>query len=149
MPKILLLNGPNLNLLGSRETKTYGTQSLSDIESRLKQQAIGLGHALSAFQSNAEGALIDRIQAAKQENVEFILLNPGAYTHTSIAIRDALSGVEIPFIEVHISNIYQREAFRKHSYFSDIAEGTILGLGTLGYDLALTAAAAHLTNTPT
>lgn len=135
--KILLLNGPNLNLLGSREPEVYGSTTLADIEQAAAAQAAASGGTLVSFQSNHEGALIDRIHAAKAEGVDAIVINPGAFTHTSIALRDALSGVAIPFIEVHISNIYRREAFRHHSYLSDIAAGIICGLGVDGYRLAV------------
>lgn len=134
---ILLLNGPNLNLLGTREPEIYGRETLADIEARLARTASAGGARFAAFQSNHEGALVDRIQAAKAEGVEFILINPGAYTHTSVAIRDALAGVAIPFIEVHLSNVHAREAFRRQSFLSDLAVGTITGLGSRGYDLAL------------
>ena len=143
MSHLLLLNGPNLNLLGSREPQVYGATTLQDIESDLASKATALGHRLSAFQSNHEGALIDRVHAARGD-VHFILLNPGALTHTSIGLRDALLGVEIPFIEIHLSNVHRREAFRHHSYFSDIAVGVILGLGSTGYALALQAAHERL-----
>lgn len=134
---ILLLNGPNLNLLGTREPQVYGTTTLHDIEQAATAQAQAAGAKLSFFQSNHEGILIDRIHAAKQQNVDAIVINPGAFTHTSIALRDALAGVGIPFIEVHISNVHQREAFRHHSFFSDIAQGVICGLGVDGYRLAI------------
>lgn len=134
---ILLLNGPNLNLLGSREPEVYGHDTLADIESAAAMQATLAGAKLSSFQSNHEGALIDRIHAAKAEGVDVIIINPGALTHTSIGLRDALSGVAIPFIEVHISNIYRREAFRHHSTLRDIAIGVICGLGVDGYRLAI------------
>lgn len=142
---LLLLNGPNLNLLGSREPQVYGAASLQDIETDLARKASALGHRLSAFQSNHEGALIDRVHAARGD-VDFILINPGALTHTSIGLRDALLGVAIPFIEIHLSNVHRREAFRHHSYFSDIAVGVILGLGSTGYALALQAAHERLQN---
>ena len=135
--KLLLLNGPNLNLLGTREPAVYGSATLADIERAATAQAAAAGATLSCFQSNHEGALIDRIHAAKAEAVEAIVINPGALTHTSIALRDALAGVAIPFVEVHISNIYQREAFRHHSFLSAIALGTICGLGTDGYRFAI------------
>ena len=144
MAKLLLINGPNLNLLGTREPERYGRATLAEIETRVMRHAEGLGHTLACFQSNAEHALIDRIHAAKTEQVAFIVINPGAYTHTSIALRDALLGVQIPFIEVHLSNVHAREDFRQHSYFSDIAEGTIAGLGAQGYEFAVSAAAARL-----
>jgi 3-dehydroquinate dehydratase-2 len=138
MAKILVLNGPNLNLLGVREPAIYGAQTLADIEQGLVSKAAGLN--LVFFQSNAEHELIDRIHAAFRDAVDFILINPGAYTHTSVALRDALLAVRIPFIEVHLSNVYAREPFRKHSYLSDIAKGVICGFGPLGYQLALQAA---------
>ncbi len=134
---ILLLNGPNLNLLGSREPEVYGHDTLADIESAAAIQATLAGANLTSFQSNHEGALIDRIHAAKTEGVDVIIINPGALTHTSIGLRDALSGVAIPFIEVHISNIYRRETFRHHSTLRDIAIGVICGLGVDGYRLAI------------
>ncbi len=143
---ILLLNGPNLNLLGSREPHIYGAQTLGQIEDELGEEAGELGHEIEHFQSNHEGALIERVQQAKAEGVDFILLNPGAFSHTSIALRDALLAVEIPFIEVHLSNVHAREAFRRHSYFSDIAQGVIVGLGPLGYRLALQAAHERLSS---
>lgn len=135
--KLLLLNGPNLNLLGTREPEVYGKATLADIEQAATAQAAAAGATLSCFQSNHEGALIDRIHAAKTEAVDAIVINPGGLTHTSVALRDALAGVAIPFIEVHISNIYQREAFRHHSFLSGIALGTICGLGVDGYRLAI------------
>ena len=144
MSRLLLLNGPNLNLLGSREPGVYGTQTLAQIETELGAEAQRLGHELACFQSNQEGLLIERIHQAQQDDVAFILFNPGAFTHTSIALRDALLAVEIPFIEIHLSNVYARETFRHHSYFSDIAAGVILGLGPLGYRLALQAAHQRL-----
>ena len=146
MSHLLLINGPNLNLLGTREPGLYGQQTLADIERDLLSQAHALGHTLASFQSNHEGALVDRVQQARDESVAFILINPGAYTHTSVALRDALLGVCIPFIEVHLSNVHARESFRKHSYFSDIASGVIAGCGALGYSLALQAAHARLTS---
>lgn len=144
MAKILLLNGPNLNLLGTREPDKYGSDTLEDISARLVKLAKASGCQLEAAQSNAEHELVDRIHLAHQQGVEFILINPGAFTHTSIALRDALLGVAIPFIEIHLSNIHAREAFRHHSYFSDIAHGVILGLGAKGYELGLEAAIAAL-----
>ena len=135
--KLLLLNGPNLNLLGTREPAVYGSDTLADIESAATAQAAAAGATLVCFQSNHEGALIDRIHAAKAEGVDAIVINPGGLTHTSVALRDALAGVAIPFVEVHISNIYQREAFRHHSYLSAIAQGTICGLGTDGDRFAI------------
>lgn len=143
MSHILLINGPNLNLLGTREPGVYGAQTLADIETDLGRSATSLGHRLSCFQNNQEGLLVDRVQQAKAD-VDFILINPGAYTHTSIALRDALLAVSIPFIEIHLSNVYKRESFRHHSYFSDIAVGSIVGLGAVGYTLALQAAHAQL-----
>lgn len=145
MATVQLLNGPNLNLLGSREPDLYGSATLKDIEKQLATLAGKLGLKLEAFQSNAESDLIDRVQAASGK-VDFILINPGAFTHTSLALRDAILAVEIPFIEIHISNIYAREEFRKQSYFSDIAVGTIAGLGAKGYELALRAAHEYLQN---
>jgi len=135
--KLLLLNGPNLNLLGTREPDVYGNTTLADIENAAAAQALAHGSTLIAFQSNHEGALIDRVHAARMEGVDAIVINPGGLTHTSVALRDALAGVAIPFIEVHISNIHRREAFRHHSFISSIAEGTICGLGTDGYRLAI------------
>jgi 3-dehydroquinate dehydratase-2 len=143
MAKLLLLNGPNLNLLGTREPGVYGSTTLKDIETAAATVAASLGHELRAVQSNAEHVLIDTIQAARTDTA-FIVINPGAFTHTSVAIRDALLSVAIPFIEIHISNVHAREPFRRHSYFSDVAVGTIVGLGPLGYELAIRAAAARL-----
>ncbi len=140
MATILLLNGPNLNLLGTREPHLYGTASLEAVVTRLQTVATERGHLLVAFQSNAEHLLIERIHAAKTEGVAFIIINPAAFTHTSIALRDALSGTALPFIEIHLSNIYAREPFRHHSYLADIAVGQICGLGIIGYELALYAA---------
>lgn len=134
---ILILQGPNLNLLGTREPGVYGATTLPEIQAGLDSYAAERGVQLSHFQSNHEGALIDTIHAARGQGVDFIIINPGAYTHTSVAIRDALSGVAIPFVEVHLSNVHKREPFRHHSYFSDVAEGVIVGLGPLGYRLAL------------
>ncbi|MFP4682604.1 MAG: type II 3-dehydroquinate dehydratase [Ectothiorhodospira sp.] len=144
MARFLLLNGPNLNLLGTREPGVYGHQTLQGIVSGLEERARERGHELETFQSNAEGALIDRIHAARNEGVVCILINPGGLTHTSVALRDALLGVGIPFIEVHLSNTFAREGFRHHSYLSDAAAGVIIGLGPHGYALALDAA-IHLT----
>ena len=144
MAHILLLNGPNLNLLGQREPGIYGPVTLAQVQERLAAQAAEAGHRLSAFQSNAESELIARIHEAPTDGVAFIVFNPAGYTHTSVALRDALLGVKIPFIEVHLSTIHAREPFRHHSYFSDIAVGTITGLGAVGYELALRAACAHL-----
>lgn len=140
MSNFLLLNGPNLNLLGSREPEIYGNISLADIESQLLRICLEANHSLDSFQSNAEHDLVNKIHEAKDANVKCIIFNPGAFTHSSIALRDALSGIDIPFIEVHISNIYSREDFRQKSYLSDIAEGVISGLGIEGYELALTVA---------
>lgn len=140
MAHILVLNGPNLNLLGTREPKHYGKTSLAEIESRLKSLAQAAGHKLSCFQSNAEHDLVNRTHQAASEGVEFIIINPAAFTHTSVALRDALAGVNIPFIEIHLSNIHARESFRQQSYFSDLAKGVISGLGPQGYELALHAA---------
>jgi 3-dehydroquinate dehydratase-2 len=144
MARLLLLNGPNLNLLGSREPAVYGHDTLASIEARLTERARKLGHTVEAFQSNAEHELIQKVQRAATDGIAFILLNPGALTHTSIALRDAFLAVKVPFIEVHLSNIFARESFRHHSYFSDIAVGCIFGLGAQGYELALEAAAARL-----
>ena len=144
MATILLLNGPNLNLLGMREPGIYGQDTLQNVVANLIQQATNLGHTLEHCQSNSENTLIEKIHSAPADNVAFILINPAAYTHTSVALRDALSAVAIPFIEIHISNVYAREEFRKRSYFTDIAVGVISGLGTLGYQLALEAAHAQL-----
>tara|TARA_B100000401_G_scaffold412257_1_gene331612 strand:- start:370 stop:807 length:438 start_codon:yes stop_codon:yes gene_type:complete len=137
MSKFMLLNGPNLNLLGSREPEIYGSVTLEEIEKKLGLMASESGHELMCYQSNAEHDLVEQIHLAKKEDVKCIVFNPGAFTHSSIAIRDALSGVEIPFIEVHISNIYSREDFRQKSFLSDIAKGVISGLGIEGYELAL------------
>lgn len=144
MARILLLNGPNLNLLGTREPAIYGSDSLPTIEARLAAVARGKGHDLVAQQSNAEHELIAAIHASKKQDVAFIIINPGAYSHTSIALRDAFLGVGLPFIEVHLSNVFGRESFRHHSYLSDIAAGCIIGLGPIGYELALDAACARL-----
>ncbi len=144
MARLLLLNGPNLNLLGTREPERYGTATLAEIETRLRERAAAAGHELVCFQSNAEHALVERIHAAAGEGVAFILINPAAFTHTSIALRDALLAVRIPFIEIHLSNVHAREPFRQRSYLSDIAEGVISGLGADGYELALEAALRRL-----
>lgn len=144
MSKILVINGPNLNLLGTREPGHYGQETLADIEKALLSLAVTRGNELEFFQSNAEFQLIDRIHQAGRDGVDFILINPAAYTHTSIALRDALLGVGIPFIEVHLSNVFSREQFRHHSYLSDVAVGVISGLGAQGYELALQAADKHL-----
>ena len=140
MAQILVLNGPNLNLLGTREPEHYGTKTLDQIIEELSQQAKPLGHAIAHLQSNQEHQLIERIHAAQSDGTKFIIINPAAFTHTSVALRDALSGVKIPFIELHLSNVHAREEFRKQSYFSDIALGVISGLGAQGYQLALLAA---------
>jgi 3-dehydroquinate dehydratase-2 len=147
MARILLLNGPNLNLLGTREPAIYGSATLSDIETKLTGSAKTRGHELMAFQSNAEHELIARIHAAKNDKTGLVIINPGAFTHTSIALRDAFLGVGVPFIEVHLSNLFAREEFRHHSFLSDIAVGCIIGLGPIGYELALDAACARLANT--
>jgi 3-dehydroquinate dehydratase-2 len=144
MAKILVLNGPNLNLLGTREPEHYGSQSLNELMQALKSQAKGLGHQVEHLQSNAEHELVDRIHQAPHSEVKFILINPAAFTHTSVALRDALLGVAIPFIEIHLSNVHARETFRENSYFSDIALGVITGLGAQGYSLALQAASDYL-----
>lgn len=143
MTDILVLNGPNLNLLGNREPQHYGRDTLESINTRLGQQARAAGHGINFFQSNAEHELIARVQAAIGEKIGFIIINPAGFTHTSVALRDALAASGIPFIEVHLSNIYAREAFRKNSFFSDLARGVISGLGAQGYELAL-AAAIHI-----
>jgi 3-dehydroquinate dehydratase-2 len=144
MASLLVLHGPNLNLLGSREPEIYGAASLEQINTALVSQAAESGHSLATLQSNAEFELIQRVHDARDEAVDFIIINPGAFTHTSIALRDALLGVEIPFIEVHLSNVHAREVFRHHSYFSDIAEGVICGFGANSYQLALQAALGKL-----
>jgi 3-dehydroquinate dehydratase-2 len=137
MAKLLLLNGPNLNLLGTREPEVYGRDTLADIEARLVKRARASGHVLECAQSNSEGELVDRIQRAKSDGVGYIVMNPGAYGHTSIALRDALLGVAIPFVEIHLSNVYAREPFRRQTYLSDVARGVITGLGARGYEFAL------------
>jgi len=144
MASILVLHGPNLNLLGTREPDIYGATTLADINRDLAARAAAAGHQLDSLQSNAEHVLIERIHAASREGVGFILINPAAFTHSSVALRDALLAVAIPFIEVHLSNVHAREAFRHHSYFSDVAVGVICGLGAQGYQLALEAAIARL-----
>ncbi|MCG8324547.1 MAG: type II 3-dehydroquinate dehydratase [Thiotrichales bacterium] len=144
MANILVLNGPNLNLLGEREPEVYGSTTLAEIDQRLLAYAGKAGHTLKTFQSNAEHELIERVHAARNDGVEFIIINPGAFTHTSIALRDALLGVNIPFIEVHLSNVFSREAFRRQSYLSDIAVGVISGLGARGYELAMDAVTDQL-----
>ena len=145
MSKILVLNGPNLNLLGTREPRHYGRVGLDEINAGLRELAAAAGHQLEALQSNAEHVLVERVHAARDDGTAFILINPAAFTHTSVALRDALSAVEIPFIEIHLSNVHAREPFRKHSYFSDIAQGVVSGLGAMGYELALRAALERLT----
>jgi len=147
MARILLLNGPNLNLLGSREPAAYGSTTLATVESKLLAAARARGHDLDAFQSNAEHELIDKIHGARTDGTGFAIINPGALTHTSIALRDAFLAVGVPFIEVHITNVFARETFRHHSYLSGIAAGCIVGLGVLGYELALDAACARLAAT--
>ena len=144
MAHILVIHGPNLNLLGPREPEHYGSTTLEDINLHLAKLAGNDGHQISSFQSNAEHELVTRIQEAQTEKVDFILINPAAYTHTSVAIRDALAAVAIPFIEIHLSNVHARENFRQHSYFSDLAVGVISGLGAQGYELALQAATQQL-----
>lgn len=146
MAEILVLNGPNLNLLGNREPQHYGRDTLDSINASLTDQARGTGHGIRFYQSNAEHELISRVQAAMQEKIAFILINPAGFTHTSVALRDALAASGIPFIEVHLSNIHAREPFRQHSYFSDLAQGVISGLGPQSYSLALTAATHILKN---
>ncbi|UCB54072.1 MAG: type II 3-dehydroquinate dehydratase [Thiotrichales bacterium] len=140
MPDLLVINGPNLNLLGTREPEHYGSVTLEQINQRLEQLASSKSYSIDFVQSNAEVELIEHVHQAAKQGVRFILINPAAFTHTSVALRDALSGVDIPFIEIHLSNVHAREAFREHSYFSDIAVGTISGLGAQGYELALQAA---------
>ena len=135
--RILVLHGPNLNLLGTREPEVYGRLALADINQRLEHLAAERGAVLAVHQSNHEGALVDRIQEAGRDGTEFIIINAAAYTHTSVAIRDALAAVAIPFVEVHLSNVYKREEFRHHSYLSDVAQGVIAGLGAFGYEAAL------------
>ena len=144
MARLLLLNGPNLNLLGSREPDKYGDATLAAIERGAKSLATSLGHELRCEQSNAEYQLIEWIQQAPQAGIAFLIINPGGLTHTSVALRDALLAVQLPFIEVHLSNTAARETFRHHSYFADIAVGSIVGLGPIGYELAVRAAAARL-----
>jgi 3-dehydroquinate dehydratase II len=144
MARLLLINGPNLNLLGTREPETYGSTTLKDIEQRAAATAAQLGHELLAVQSNAEHELIAAVHAARADQIAYLIINPGAFTHTSVALRDALLAVKLPFIEVHLSNTAARESFRHHSYFADIAVGTIVGLGAMGYELAIRAAAAQL-----
>ncbi|MCI0508581.1 3-dehydroquinate dehydratase [Chromohalobacter marismortui] len=144
MANLLVLNGPNLNLLGTREPGVYGTTTLEDIRLRLTQRASDAGHRLDWLQSNAEHLLVERVHAARHDGTDFILINPAAFTHTSVALRDALTGVAIPFIELHLSNVHAREPFRAHSYFSDVARGVIAGFGADSYELALEAALRQL-----
>lgn len=146
--RILVLHGPNLNLLGLREPQHYGRDTLDDINQRLIQQAKAAGFTLETLQSNAEHVLIERVHAALNDGTAFIIINPAAFTHTSVALRDALAGVKIPFIEVHLSNVHAREPFRQHSYFSDLAQGVICGLGASGYELALTHVLMQMAQTP-
>jgi 3-dehydroquinate dehydratase-2 len=147
MARILVLNGPNLNLLGSREPDLYGATDLESIIATLSQRASETGHELRHLQSNAEHELVESIQRAPGDGIDFILINPAAFTHTSVAIRDALAAVRVPFIEVHLTNVHAREPFRRHSYLSDLAVGVIAGLGTTGYELALEAASRRLAQT--
>ena len=149
MAKLLVLPGPNLNLLGSREPQIYGTDTLDDINDRLQAlvAAAGASHSLTCLQSNAEHELVNAVQQAKLEGVDFVVINPGAFTHTSVALRDAFLGVGLPFIEVHISNVHAREEFRQHSYLSDIAQGVVVGLGVRGYEYALQWAVAQSAST--
>ena len=144
MSDFLLINGPNLNLLGTREPEVYGADQLTDIEARCVESAKALGHSLACFQSNAEHELIDRVQQAASDGVGFIILNPGGFTHTSIALRDAFLAVQIPFIEIHLSNTFAREDFRHNSYFSDIASSCLFGFGAYGYELAVQAASQYV-----
>lgn len=145
MSKFLVLHGPNLNLLGSREPEHYGSETLTDISDRLQKQASKNGHQLENFQTNSEHELVEKIHAAQSNDTDFIIINPAAFTHTSVALRDALAAIEMPFIEIHLSNVHARESFRHHSYLSDIAVGVICGLGAQGYELALQAAIKHTT----
>ncbi|MBD9378861.1 MULTISPECIES: type II 3-dehydroquinate dehydratase [Pseudoxanthomonas] len=144
MAKLLVLHGPNLNLLGTREPEVYGHATLADIDAALLAQAQAAGHELSSFQSNAEHLLVDRVQAARTDGTAFVLINPAAFTHTSVALRDALAAVALPFIEIHLSNPHRREPFRHHSYFSDLAVGVVCGFGADSYRYALDAALARL-----
>ena len=148
MAKILVLHGPNLNLLGTREPEVYGRKTLAEIDADLAARASAAGHALASFQSNAEHELVERVQRTREDGTAFVLINPGAFTHTSIALRDAFAAVGVPFIEVHLSNLHAREAFRHHSYLSDLAVGTICGLGPIGYGLALAAAIQRIERAP-
>jgi 3-dehydroquinate dehydratase-2 len=146
MASILVIHGPNLNLLGTREPEHYGKTTLKQIDDKLSASASAAGHTLRSVQSNAEHVLVDAVQQAGKDDVAMILINPAAFTHTSVALRDALAAVKIPFIEIHLSNVHAREEFRQHSYFSDLAIGVISGLGPIGYDLALQAALSRLAN---
>ena len=146
MASILVIHGPNLNLLGTREPEHYGKTTLKQIDDKLSASASAAGHTLRSVQSNAEHVLVDAVQQAGKDEVAMILINPAAFTHTSVALRDALAAVKIPFIEIHLSNVHAREEFRQHSYFSDLAIGVISGLGPIGYDLALQAALSRLAN---
>ncbi len=148
MPKLLVLNGPNLNLLGTREPEIYGSATLAEIDADLAERAAAAGYGLESFQSNAEHVLVERVQAARDDGTAFILVNPAGFTHTSVALRDALAAVAIPFIEVHLSNPHAREPFRRTSYFSDLALGVVAGFGPLSYGLALAAAIRHLESRP-
>jgi len=145
-PHVLVLHGPNLNLLGSREPKHYGLATLDDINQALISRGKAADAQVETFQHNHEGALIDRVHQAARDHVDFIVINPAGYTHTSVALRDAMAATAIPFVEVHLSNIYARESFRHHSYFSDLADGVVTGLGAHGYELALEYALRHLQN---
>jgi len=144
MASILVIHGPNLNLLGTREPEHYGSTTLVQIDDRLAEIASQSGHSLRSVQSNAEHELVDAVQRAEKDGIDYIIINPAAFTHTSVALRDALAAVKIPFIEVHLSNVHARENFRQHSYFSDLATGVISGLGPIGYELALEAALSQL-----
>lgn len=148
MAKLLVLHGPNLNLLGTREPEIYGRATLAEIDADLARRAEAAGHALQSFQANAEHALVERVQAAREEGIDFLLVNPAAFTHTSVALRDALAAVALPFIEVHLSNPHAREPFRHTSYFSDLAVGVVAGFGPLSYGLALAAAIRQLEGVP-
>jgi len=148
MAIISVINGPNLNMLGTREPGIYGAQTLADIETTLRQLAQQHGHQLVFFQSNAEHELVTKVQQSRQDDIAFVLLNPAAFTHTSVALRDALLAVDMPFIELHLSNVHAREEFRQHSYFSDIAKGVICGFGPKSYELALLAAISLIEQTP-
>ena len=144
MARLLLINGPNLNLLGTREPEIYGADTLDDIENRAREQVLAAGHALDVMQSNAEHEIVEAIHAARRNATGYVVINPGAFTHTSVAIRDAFSGTGVPFIEVHLSNVHAREPFRHHSYLSDVAAGVVIGFGAYGYEMALAAALRKL-----